>query len=198
MNLLIDNYDSFVYTLADYASRLGHECMVIRNDAVSVEDVQALNPHAIILSPGPCAPAQAGICIDLIRAIGAFMPILGVCLGHQAIGEAYGGQTIRAAKPTHGKASMVAHDGLGLFHGLPSPLQVGRYHSLITSLPETSPLKVTARSDTGEIMALAHPLHPVYGVQFHPESILTPHGLDIMANFFTLAKQATQKAERRA
>jgi anthranilate synthase component 2/para-aminobenzoate synthetase component 2 len=197
MILLIDNYDSFVYTLADYASRLGHDCRVMRNDALSVENVQDLNPAAIILSPGPCAPAQAGICVELIRAVGPYIPILGVCLGHQAIGEAYGGQTIRAAAPMHGKASQITHDGGGLFLGLPNPLQVGRYHSLITSEP-TGALSVTARSDTGEIMALAHDTYPVYGVQFHPESILTPQGLILMDNFFTIAQSWVEKSERRA
>jgi para-aminobenzoate synthetase component II len=188
MILIIDNYDSFVYNLADYVERLGSKTDVRRNDKITLDDIKALDPLAVIISPGPCAPQQAGISIDLIRGLGAQLPILGVCLGHQAIGEAYGGQTHRAALPVHGKASYIEHDGSGLFHNLPSPMAVGRYHSLIVDLPEASPLVVTAATEAGEIMAMQHREHPVYGVQFHPESVLTPHGLDLMKNFIFLAK----------
>ncbi|MCB1784137.1 MAG: aminodeoxychorismate/anthranilate synthase component II [Alphaproteobacteria bacterium] len=188
MILVIDNYDSFVYNLARYVERLGQPCTVIRNDALTLQDIEQMNPEAIILSPGPCAPQQAGISIDLIRTFGPQIPILGVCLGHQAIGEAYGGETIRAGKPVHGKTSRITHDKQALFQGLPTPMDVGRYHSLVTKLPEGCGLTVTATSDDGEIMAIQHDHDPVYGVQFHPESILTPSGADLMQNFLSLAR----------
>lgn len=187
MILLIDNYDSFVYNLARYVGELGFARCVKRNDEITIAEIQALQPTHIIISPGPCAPEQAGISLRVIQELGATVPILGVCLGHQAIGQAYGGVVMRAKKPLHGKASVIKHDGEGLFHDLPNPLKVGRYHSLIVSdedLP--AKLKVTARSDEGEIMGLAHRLHPVFGVQFHPESVLTEAGYALLKNFLRM------------
>lgn len=187
MILVIDNYDSFVHNLARYAELSGGQTHVVRNDQIDIESVRSLNPKSIILSPGPCTPDEAGICIPLIQEFGSRIPILGVCLGHQAIGQAYGGETIRAERPLHGQATSIHHEGKGLFKNLPSPMEVGRYHSLITDIDLSDNLKITAQTDAGTIMAISHKTHPVYGVQFHPESILTPHGLDIMANFFALA-----------
>tara|TARA_R110001592_G_scaffold20926_9_gene84648 strand:+ start:34903 stop:35496 length:594 start_codon:yes stop_codon:yes gene_type:complete len=188
MILIIDNYDSFVYTLAGYVQKIGAKTLVLRNDKVTIEEITALNPAAIIISPGPCKPQDAGICIDIIRTFGKTIPILGVCLGHQAIGEAYGGQTMRAQKPVHGKTSDIEHDGSILFHNMPSPITAGRYHSLISDLTHCDSLKITALSDTDEIMAVQHLRDPVFGVQFHPESTLTPYGLDIIKNFLTYAR----------
>ena len=186
MLLVIDNYDSFTYNLVQYLGELGAEVVVRRNDAVSVAEVGAMAPAGIVLSPGPCAPAQAGITVDVIRAWGDRIPILGVCLGHQAIGEAYGGRVVRAARAVHGKASRIDHDGKELFAGLPAPLEVGRYHSLIVereSLPRTLQVVATSMDDPLEIHALRHVAHPVWGVQFHPESVLTPHGKKLLRNF---------------
>ena len=189
MILVIDNYDSFVYNLARYFALAGWETRVRRNDALTIQDIAAMNPQAIAMSPGPCTPAEAGICIDIVKTFGASIPMLGVCLGHQCIGEAYGAKTTRAEKPVHGKASTIMHDGEDLFAGLPSPMQGGRYHSLIVEPGENSPLCVTAKTSNGEIMALRHETRPVYGVQFHPESVLTPHGQKIIDNFTALALQ---------
>jgi anthranilate synthase component II len=186
MLLVIDNYDSFTYNLVQYLGELGAEVEVRRNDAVTVDDVGRMAPAGIVLSPGPCAPAQAGVTVDVIRAWGSRIPTLGVCLGHQAIGEAYGGQVVRASRAVHGKSSRVTHDGRELFAGLPNPLEVGRYHSLIVerrSLPPTLRVTATAEDDPNEIHALQHTEHPVWGVQFHPESVLTPHGKRILKNF---------------
>jgi len=186
MLLVIDNYDSFTYNLVQYLGELGAEVEVRRNDAVTVEDVGRMAPSAIVLSPGPCAPAQAGVTVDVIRAWGRTIPTLGVCLGHQAIGEAYGGRVVRAAHAVHGKASRITHDGSGIFAGLPSPLEVGRYHSLVVergSLPAELEVSATAVDNPAEIHALRHVQHPVWGVQFHPESVLTPHGKRILRNF---------------
>ena len=184
MILLIDNYDSFVYNLARYVAELGEEPVVRRNDSLSLDEVAGLAPSHIIVSPGPCSPAEAGISVDLIRRFGAQVPILGVCLGHQAIGAAYGGQIVRATRPMHGKTSRIAHDGTGVFAGLPSPLVATRYHSLVIA-PESVPagLVVNAVSDDGEIMGVRHAEHPVHGVQFHPESVLTRHGYRMVARF---------------
>jgi anthranilate synthase/aminodeoxychorismate synthase-like glutamine amidotransferase len=184
MIVLIDNYDSFVYNLARYVGELGYERRVIRHDAISVEALRELRPSHIIISPGPGAPQQAGISLAAIQALADEVPILGVCLGHQAIGEAFGGCVVRAQRPMHGKASEVTHEGEGIFRGLPSPLRVGRYHSLIVepdSVPET--LRVTAWSAEGEIMALQHRSLPIFGVQFHPESVLTDCGYRLLSNF---------------
>jgi anthranilate synthase/aminodeoxychorismate synthase-like glutamine amidotransferase len=186
MILVIDNYDSFTYNLVQYLGELGAEIVVRRNDAVTVAEVGALAPSGIVLSPGPCTPAEAGVTVDVIRAWGASIPTLGVCLGHQAIGEAYGGKVVRAVRAVHGKTSRITHDGTGLFEGLPSPLEVGRYHSLVVerdSLPASLEVVATATDDPREIHALRHATHPVWGVQFHPESVLTPNGKQLLRNF---------------
>ena len=186
MLLVIDNYDSFTYNLVQYLGELGAEVMVRRNDAVTVDEIGRLAPSGIVLSPGPCAPAQAGVTVDVIRAWGATIPTLGVCLGHQAIGEAYGGRVVRAARAVHGKTSRVVHDGRDLFRGLPTPLQVGRYHSLVVeraTLPADLEVVATSCDDPTEIHALRHIEHPVWGVQFHPESVLTPDGKQLLRNF---------------
>jgi anthranilate synthase/aminodeoxychorismate synthase-like glutamine amidotransferase len=192
MLLVIDNYDSFTYNLVQYLGELGADVLVRRNDAVTVEEVGELAPDGIVLSPGPCAPAQAGVTVDVIRSWGATTPILGVCLGHQAIGEAYGGRVVRAARAVHGKTSRITHDGSDLFAGLPSPLQVGRYHSLTverSTLPDALRVVATAENDPTEIHALRHRTHPVWGVQFHPESVLTPDGKQLLRNFLALVEQ---------
>jgi anthranilate synthase/aminodeoxychorismate synthase-like glutamine amidotransferase len=190
MILVIDNYDSFTYNLVQYLGGLGADVVVRRNDALTVEQVGELAPQAIVLSPGPCTPSEAGITVPVVRRWGAEIPTLGVCLGHQAIGEAYGGRVVRATRVMHGKTSEVLHDGSGLFDGLPSPLQVMRYHSLIVedgSLPPE--LEVIARASDApeEIHAIRHREHPVWGVQFHPESILTHGGKQLIENFLALA-----------
>lgn len=188
MLLLIDNYDSFVYNLARYFRRLGQETLVVRNDAIDATGVRELAPRAIVISPGPCSPAEAGCSLALIREFVLNTPILGVCLGHQAIAAALGGKVVRAREPMHGRTSDLFHDGSGVFSGVPNPLTVCRYHSLVveeSSLPAC--LEVTARTADGVVMALAHRSWPVYGVQFHPESILTQGGYVLLANFLTLA-----------
>jgi anthranilate synthase component II len=188
--LLIDNYDSFTYNLYQYLCELGASVTVVRNDAVTVDEVRALSPEFIVISPGPGVPRDAGISVDLVRALGATTPILGVCLGHQAITEAYGGVVTRAPELMHGKASRICHDGQGIFDGLPPRFSAIRYHSLCAA-PEAIPeaLEVTARSDSGVIMALRHRDFPVYGVQFHPESILTEHGKDLLRNFLRAGQE---------
>jgi len=184
MILLIDNYDSFVYNLARYVGELGFQRCVARNDAMSLTEIEDLQPSHIIISPGPCAPEQAGISMSVIQHFGSRIPILGVCLGHQAIGQVYGGKIERAKRPMHGKSSHVTHAAKGLFQDIPNPLSVGRYHSLIVSEEGLSKdLEITARSEEGEIMALAHREHPVMGVQFHPESVLTDKGYELLKNF---------------
>ena len=191
MLLVIDNYDSFTYNLVQYLGELGENPHVIRNDAMRVEEIDALAPSAIVISPGPKTPAEAGICIPLIQRYGATIPILGVCLGHQSIGEAYGGKVVRAPRGVmHGKTSKVTHDGTGLFEGVPSPLEVMRYHSLVVesaSLPASRVVTAAAVDDSSEIHAMRHATHPVWGVQFHPESILTQHGKAILQNFLSMA-----------
>jgi anthranilate synthase/aminodeoxychorismate synthase-like glutamine amidotransferase len=191
MILVIDNYDSFTYNLVQYLGELGEVPVVRRNDAITVDEVGAMSPQGIVLSPGPCTPAEAGITVDVIRRWGATVPILGVCLGHQAIGEAYGGKVVRARQVMHGKTSRIAHDGRGIVEGIPSPLRVMRYHSL-TVEPATLPaeLEVAAHADDDptEIHAVRHRIHPVWGVQFHPESILTDRGRDLLRNFLTLTR----------
>jgi len=195
MILVIDNYDSFTYNLVQYLGELGEELVVYRNDALTVEQVGELAPEAIVVSPGPCTPSEAGISVDVVRRYGAEIPLLGVCLGHQAIGEAYGGNVIRASRVMHGKLSHITHDGTGLFAGVPSPLGVMRYHSLIverSSLPDALEVLAVAQDDPSEIHALRHRTHPVWGVQFHPESILTESGRDLLVNFLTMARQVSQ------
>jgi len=192
MIIVIDNYDSFVQNLARHIRLCGEETHIIRNDEMSITDIAALAPDAIVISPGPCAPQDAGICIELIKQLGDTLPILGICLGHQAINEAYGGATMRG-EPTHGRASAITHNGEGVFAALPSPMQGGRYHSLITDIPNNSPLGVIARDENDTVMAIQHKTTPVYGVQFHPESILTENGLALIQNFVTIAKDFQTK-----
>lgn len=185
---LIDNYDSFTFNLVHYLGELGAQVKVKRNDEVSVEEALADEPDAIVLSPGPCTPNEAGICLDLIRAASETTPILGVCLGHQAIGQAFGGDVVRAPAPLHGKVSTISHNARGVFRGLNGPFQATRYHSLVIER-STAPddLEISAETDDGLIMAVAHRERPVYGVQFHPESIASEHGRDILRNFLDLA-----------
>jgi anthranilate synthase component II len=189
--LVIDNYDSFTYNLVQYLGELGADPVVRRNDAIDVEEIAGLGPSAIVLSPGPCTPAEAGVSVPLIRRWGSAIPILGVCLGHQAIGAAYGGRVVRATRVMHGKTSLVAHDGQGLFAGLPNPLEVMRYHSLVVeqqSLPNTLEITARAADDPTEIHALRHRTDPVWGVQFHPESVMTRGGKQLLRNFLELAR----------
>lgn len=188
MIAIIDNYDSFVFNIARYFKTLGESTEVVRNDGISISDLVALKPRAIVISPGPCTPSEAGICTAVIRELTGRVPILGICLGHQCIGSVFGGRVVRASRPMHGRASYVTHDGRGLFTGLPSPLCVGRYHSLVVEFGEGSELMVTARSEDSEVMAIAHRYQPTFGLQFHPESILTRRGLELLANFLRLAQ----------
>ena len=187
MLLILDNYDSFTYNIVQYVGELGVSPVVYRNDTLTTGEALALAPQAIIISPGPCTPSEAGISVPLVRAAAAAgIPLLGVCLGHQAIGEAYGGRVVRAARAVHGKTSRIAHDGSDLFAGLPSPLEVGRYHSLVVereTLPASLRVVATAEEDASEIHALRHVDHPVWGVQFHPESVLTQNGMQLLRNF---------------
>ena len=188
MLLLIDNYDSFTYNLVHYLGELGAEAKVVRNDELTAADAFALKPEAVVISPGPCDPDQAGICLELIRTAPAELPILGVCLGHQAIGQAMGGEVVRCHEIMHGKLSTITHSGTGLFKGLPQGFSVTRYHSL-TVKPETLPdcLEITARSQSGVIMGLQHRSRPIHGVQFHPESIASEHGHALLKNFLEIA-----------
>ncbi len=193
MILIIDNYDSFVHNLARYVALTGADYKIMRNDEITLKEIAALNPDAIILSPGPRTPREAGICVSAVKKFGKKTPILGVCLGHQCIGEAYGAQTIRGKAPMHGKPAIISHNGAGLFKDLPTPMTVGRYHSLITFKGSQSDLITTAESDDGTIMAMEHKRSPVYGVQFHPESILTEHGHAIIQNFMDITHNWNQK-----
>ncbi len=191
MILVIDNYDSFTYNLVQFLGELGAEMQVYRNDQITVDEIRKLNPEKIIISPGPCTPNEAGISLDVIRELGPTTPILGVCLGHQSIGQAYGGVVKRAPYLMHGKTSQIRHDGLGVFEGMPERFRATRYHSLIVereSLPES--LEVTAETEDGLIMGLRHRSHPVYGLQFHPESILTEGGKVMLKNFLSLPQPA--------
>ena len=191
MLLVIDNYDSFTYNLVQYLGELGQQVRVVRNNEVSVDDVEHMCPEAIVISPGPCTPNEAGISLEVISRLAGKIPILGVCLGHQAIGQAFGGKVIRAKEVVHGKTSRVFHDDKGLFAGLPNPFEATRYHSLIverSSLPDC--LEITAKTWDEEIMGLRHKTMPVEGVQFHPESFLTKVGKDLLRNFLRLAKPA--------
>ncbi|WP_421700408.1 anthranilate synthase component II [Ancylobacter sp.] len=189
MILLIDNYDSFVFNVARYLTELGEEVEVARNDALDLAAIEARAPQALVISPGPCSPNEAGISLEAVRALSGTLPILGICLGHQCIGQAFGGRVVRAKEPMHGRASLLRHAGTDVFAGLPSPLPAGRYHSLAVELEEGAPLIATAWSEDGEIMGLAHRTHPTYGVQFHPESVLTPDGYALLGNFLKLARQ---------
>ena len=190
MILVIDNYDSFTYNLVQYLGELGTDPVVRRNDKIGVEEIGELAPSAIVISPGPCTPREAGVTVDVIRRWGSSIPTLGVCLGHQAIGEAYGGVVIHADKVMHGKTSHITHDGTGVFAGLPSPLEVMRYHSLIVerdSLPKCLAVVAVSSEDPTEIHGVKHRDHPVYGVQFHPESVMTQGGKQLLQNFLELA-----------
>ncbi|HEY5682455.1 MAG TPA: aminodeoxychorismate/anthranilate synthase component II [Sulfuricaulis sp.] len=191
MLLMIDNYDSFTYNLVQYLGELGEDVRVARNDQITVADIEKLGPDYIVISPGPCTPNEAGISVETIQKLGGKFPILGVCLGHQSIGQAYGGKIVRAKQLMHGKTSMIRHENKGVFAGLPNPFEATRYHSLVID-PSTVPdvLEVTARTDDGEIMGVRHKTLPVEGVQFHPESILTQHGHDMLNNFLTQHRQA--------
>jgi len=186
MILIIDNYDSFTYNLVQYLGELGAEMRVVRNDAVSVDDVVAMRPERIVISPGPGTPNDAGISLDVIRRLGATTPLLGVCLGHQSIGQAYGATVARARTQMHGKTSEIRHESRGVFAGLSNPFTATRYHSLVVLKDTVTPdLEITAWSEDGEIMGLRHRHHPVQGVQFHPESILTLEGKKLLGNFLT-------------
>jgi len=187
MLLILDNYDSFTYNLVQYFGELGAEMMIFRNDVITVDEIRALQPARICISPGPRTPNEAGISCALIRELGPTIPILGVCLGHQSIGQVYGGDVVRADRLMHGKTSPIHHSGQGLFAGLPNPFEATRYHSLIVrraTLPDC--LEITAWTEEGEIMGLRHKQHPVHGVQFHPESILTPDGKHLLENFLNI------------
>ena len=191
MVLVIDNYDSFTYNLVQYLGEMGETIEVRRNDEITVDELRKLNPSAVVISPGPGVPADAGITVDLIRELGETTPILGVCLGHQAIGEAYGARVVRAAKLMHGKTSRINHSREGIFKGIDSPLEVMRYHSLVIepeSLPDELKVIATSAGDKNEIQAIRHRSHPVWGVQFHPESVLTSSGRDLLRNFLTIAR----------
>jgi len=190
MILIIDNYDSFTYNLVQYLGELGAHVVVRRNDEITVDEIGALAPDGLVLSPGPCAPAQAGITVAAIKRWGATIPTLGVCLGHQAIGEAYGGVVVRADHVMHGKTSNIEHTGKGVFAGLPSPMVAMRYHSLVvepSSLPDCLEVVAVAADDRTEIHGIRHKTHPVFGVQFHPESIMTPEGKHLLRNFLELS-----------
>lgn len=190
MLLLIDNYDSFTFNLVHFFGDLGVDCRVVRNDRITVEAALSCGAHALVISPGPCDPDRAGICLDLVRAAAGRLPILGVCLGHQTIGQVFGGTVVRAPQMMHGKISAIRHRGHGLFEGLPDPMRVTRYHSL-TIAPDSVPdnLTVTAETDDGVIMGLSHKTWPVHGVQFHPESIASEAGHALLANFLKSVAQ---------
>ena len=195
MILMIDNYDSFTYNLVQYLGDLGAELQVARNDEVTLDEIERLAPERIVISPGPCTPREAGISRDVVLRFGPRVPILGVCLGHQAIGDVYGGEVVRADRVWHGKTSMIHHNGRTVFRGLPNPFEATRYHSLIvrrSTLPDC--LEITAWTEDGLIMGLQHREYPVWGVQFHPESILTGAGKDLLRNFLTLTSESA-KAE---
>jgi len=185
--LLLDNYDSFTYNLAQYLGELGHAPVVRRNDEITIGEVEAMQPDRIVISPGPGRPEDAGITVEVIRRLGTSVPVLGVCLGHQGIGYAFGGDVVRAPVLMHGKVSSVQHDGRGVFSGVSQPFTAGRYHSLIVSDPPPAPLEISARTDEGIIMGLRHREFPIHGVQFHPESVLTGEGRKILRNFLELA-----------
>jgi len=190
MLLMIDNYDSFTYNLVQYLGQLGADVVVHRNDKISLDEIRAMKPQGIILSPGPCTPKEAGICVEVIKQFYATLPLLGVCLGHQAIGYAFGAEVVRAERIMHGKTSQIINDGRTIFQGLPNPFVGGRYHSLIVarkSLPDC--FEISAETEEGEIMGIRHKDYPLEGIQFHPESILTPNGKRVLKNFLTLVNK---------
>ncbi|MBM08631.1 MAG: aminodeoxychorismate/anthranilate synthase component II [Magnetovibrio sp.] len=189
MFLLIDNYDSFVYNLRHFMGEIGADVVVYRNDAIGVEDVLTMKPDGIVLSPGPCDPDQAGVCLDIIRCLEGKIPILGVCLGHQCIGQVFGGEIVRSPEPMHGKISTITHNGAEIFNSIPSPFKATRYHSLTVandSVPKW--LKVTAKSEDGVIQGLSHKKYPIHGVQFHPESIASEYGHRLLENFVNMSR----------
>ncbi|GAB4509294.1 MAG: aminodeoxychorismate/anthranilate synthase component II [Sulfuricaulis sp.] len=191
MLLMIDNYDSFTYNLVQYLGELGEDVRVYRNDQITVPEIEKLKPDHIVISPGPCTPNEAGVSVETIQKLGGKFPILGVCLGHQSIGQAYGGKIVRARQLMHGKTSMIQHADKGVFSGLPNPFEATRYHSLVierANMPDV--LEITAWTDDGEIMGVRHKSLPVEGVQFHPESILTQHGRELLANFLKSHRRA--------
>jgi anthranilate synthase/aminodeoxychorismate synthase-like glutamine amidotransferase len=187
MILMIDNYDSFTFNIVQYLGQMGEDVRVYRNDKISIDEIKKFNPQAIFLSPGPCSPREAGITVDVIKEFHETVPIMGICLGHQSIGFAFGGEVVRADRIMHGKTSVINHDGKTIFSGLPNPFTAGRYHSLLVR-SETLPdcLEVSAQTDEGEIMGLRHKKYPVEGIQFHPESVLTPQGKRIIRNFLKI------------
>ena len=186
MILLIDNYDSFTYNLAQYLGELGAAPVVRRNDEVSIDEIERMQPQRIVISPGPGRPEDAGVTVETIRQLGPRIPLLGVCLGHQGIGLAFGGSVVRAGELMHGKVSAVHHDGRGVFKGVSQPFTAGRYHSLVVAEPVPDPLEISARTEDGTIMGLRHRTAPIHGVQFHPESVLTPEGRKLLRNFLEL------------
>ncbi len=197
MILMIDNYDSFTYNLVQYLQQLGAEVLVRRNDEISVAEIEDLAPEAIFLSPGPCSPKEAGVTVDVIRHFYQTVPMMGVCLGHQAIGYAFGAAVVRADRIMHGKTSPILNDGQTIFRGLPSPLTAGRYHSLIVDRDSLPPcLKITAETEEGEVMGIRHETYPVEGIQFHPESILTPQGKRIIRNFLNMLPPPLLKGDQ--
>ena len=194
MILMIDNYDSFTYNLVHYLAELGEEVVVHRNDKIELEDIGRLNPDMMVVSPGPCTPKEAGISVDAIKEFAGRMPILGVCLGHQSVAHAYGAEIVRADRLLHGKTSKIHHDGKTIYKNIPDPFEATRYHSLIVnkkSLPDV--FEITAWTDEGEIMGIRHKEHLIEGVQFHPESILTKHGKDLLKNFISIAKKKNKR-----
>ncbi|GBD38131.1 Aminodeoxychorismate/anthranilate synthase component 2 [bacterium HR37] len=197
MILVIDNYDSFTYNLVHYLGEMGEEIQVFRNDKITLEEIGRMSPEMIVISPGPCTPKEAGISVEVIREFGGKIPILGVCLGHQSIGYAFGGKIVRAKRLLHGKTSLIYHDGKGIYSGLPNPFEATRYHSLVVdrdSLPRE--LEVTAWTDENEIMGIRHREYPIEGVQFHPESILTRHGKDLLKNFLRISREYNEHNKR--
>lgn len=194
MILMIDNYDSFVYNLVQYFKELDEDIVVKRNDEITIDDIKTLNPEIIVLSPGPCSPTEAGICIDVVNNFKGKIPILGICLGHQTIGQVFGSKIVKAIEPVHGKVHSITHDGKGVFTNIKNPLNVTRYHSLVVDRETLSDeLEITAQTKEGEIMGLRHKKYMIEGVQFHPEAVLTECGHELLRNFITLARERIQE-----
>ena len=194
MILMIDNYDSFVYNLVQYFKELDEDIVVKRNDEITIDDIKTLNPEIIVLSPGPCSPTEAGICIEAVENFKGKIPILGICLGHQTIGQVFGSKIVKAIEPVHGKVHSITHDGKGVFTNIKNPLNVTRYHSLVVDTETLSDeLEITAKTKEGEIMGLRHKKYMIEGVQFHPEAVLTECGHELLRNFITLARERTQE-----
>lgn len=194
MILMIDNYDSFVYNLVQYFKELDEDIVVKRNDEITIDDIKTLNPEIIVLSPGPCSPTEAGICIEAVENFKGVIPILGICLGHQTIGQVFGSKIVKAIEPVHGKVHSITHDGKGVFTNIKNPLNVTRYHSLVVDRETLSDeLEITAQTKEGEIMGLRHKKYMIEGVQFHPEAVLTECGHELLKNFITLARERIQK-----